>query len=79
MDVIKGKGKEQSEDEKEQERRHKAAAIIQRAYRHHSSKRRHLSSEARWKDTLTGARKQVSVTITYDTAYRVVFIPYFEI
>ncbi|PVF94852.1 hypothetical protein CPB86DRAFT_712343 [Serendipita vermifera] len=59
MDVIKGKGKELSESEKEQERQHKAAAIIQRAYRHHSSKRRHLTSEARWKDTLTGTRKQV--------------------
>jgi hypothetical protein len=80
MDVIPGKGKERetvlttqhgdgytvTQEEIQREREEGAAVVIQRAWRHYSTRKTRLNSDVRWKDAFVNAKKQVGKHIQQD-------------
>jgi hypothetical protein len=77
MDVISGKGKEKetvlttshedgytiTQEEIQRGREEEAAVVVQRAWRHYSTRKTRLNSDARWKDAFVNAKKQVGKQI----------------
>jgi hypothetical protein len=82
MDVILGKGKGKeiapttgqgdgypvTQEEIERGREEEAAVVVQRAWRHYSTRKTRLNSDARWKDAFVNAKKQVGRQIMQDGA-----------
>jgi hypothetical protein len=80
MDVIPGKGKEKetvlttkhgdehtiTQEGIEREREEEAAVVLQRAWRHYSTRKTQLNPDVRCKDAFVNAKKQVGKQIVQD-------------